>query len=74
MIRIFLQWTNSYILYKNWNVLKTNYNKTTQKFGDFLFYMSQTNIINNPKELNQVGLKIINSNLFKTILNERHTT
>ena len=71
-INIFLQWTHSFILYKNWNVLKTNYDKTTQKFGDFLFYMSQNNKINNPKELNQIGLTIVNSNLFNTILNERH--
>jgi len=48
--------------------------KQLKNLETFFFYMSHNNKINNPKELNQIGLLIVNNNLFKTILKERHNT
>lgn len=67
----FLQWSNSKILKANWSVLKTNYSKTTQNFGDYLFYMSSMHNINNPEELNVVAESVKNSDIFKDIISER---
>jgi hypothetical protein len=67
----FLAWANSRLLYNNWQVLKFGQSKTTQLFGDYLFYMARNNKITNTHELNKVGLKIVNSDLFKRILIEK---
>jgi hypothetical protein len=72
----FLQWTNSEILRNNWSVLKSNFSDTTQKFGDYLFLISDThrNQITNVAELNNVAKNIAKSKEFLEILKERHST
>ena len=70
-INNFIQWAHSPILYNNWAVLKSNYAETTQNFGDYLFYMSTKNTVNNQEELHTLATIIANSDKIKTIIDKR---
>lgn len=67
----FIQWAESPVLHKNWRILKTNYAETTQKFGDYLFYITENNVVNNEKELHNLAENFVHSNIFQNILQER---
>lgn len=71
-INKFLQWTNSSILEEKWKVLKGNYARTTQEFGDFLFRISSKQSPKNQKDLYNLSIKVLQSEGYKQILRDRH--
>lgn len=71
-INRFLQWTNSRLLENKWNVLKGNYARTTQHFGDFLFMVSEKEKPDSEKELYDLAIKVVQSDKYKMIIKERH--
>jgi len=72
-INNFLQWAHSKTLKQKWNVLRTNYAKTTQDFGDLMFYIASTNIPENFTEMEILSKMVSESRELKDIINNRNS-
>ena len=67
----FLQWCNSDILRKNWNVIKINFDDNTIEYVDYLFKILDLHKPKNSLELSKLGSYIISSKEYKNIVYKR---